>query len=124
MGVCIYAIGFGPWGAVPWVYPSEIFPMDVKEKALSTSVCSQWLANFVIAYLAPQQVEVMRPFGTFFFYAACLAANFVSVYFLVPETKGLALEDMDEVFGARQLEAKQKNELDLERDHPSVTYSV
>merc|ERR1711941_217226 len=54
--VCVYAFGFGPWGAVPWVYPSEIFPMDVKERAMSTSVFSQWIANFLIAFMVPAQV--------------------------------------------------------------------
>jgi len=57
VAVCIYAIGFGPWGAVPWVYPSEIFPMDVKEKAMSTSVFSQWGANFLIAFMVVGQVR-------------------------------------------------------------------
>merc|ERR1712125_269698 len=65
--ICGYISSFSiAWGGVTWVYPSEIFPMDVKAKALSTSVCSQWLANFIIAYLVPQQVEVMKPYGTFF----------------------------------------------------------
>jgi len=100
--LCGYMASFSMgWGAIPWLYPSEIFPMDVKEKALSTSVCSQWIANFAIAYLVPQQVALMSPSGTFFFYAACLALGFIWVGYCVPETRGLTLEDMDSVFGAR-----------------------
>merc|ERR1719240_1934417 len=64
VAVCIYAIGFGPWGAVPWVYPSEIFPMDVKEKAMSTSVFSQWGANFLIAWMVVGQVHAWGAWST------------------------------------------------------------
>merc|ERR1711874_267197 len=119
--LCGYMVSFGiGWGGVPWVYPSEIFPMDIKEKALSTSVSSQWIANFAIAYLVPQQVEMMKPWGTFFFYSAWLVAGIILVWWLVPETKGLALEDMDKPFGPR-LETKQKVALELSETRTSGT---
>jgi SP family sugar:H+ symporter-like MFS transporter len=100
--LCGYILFFGiGWGGVCWVYPSEIFPMDVKEKAMSTSVGSQWLANFVVAFIVPMQVKAMKAWGTFAFYAVCLLAIFVSVYLSVPETRGTPLENMDEIFGQR-----------------------
>merc|ERR1740138_1638422 len=100
--LCGYITFFGVgWGGVAWVYPSEIFPMDVKEKAMSTSVGSQWLANFVVAFIVPLQVKMMKAWGTFAFYAVCLVVNFVAVYCFVPETKGVVLEDMDNIFGPR-----------------------
>jgi len=98
--MCIYMAFFAVgWGGTAWVYPSEIFPMDIKEKALSTSVGSQWIANFAIAYMIPKQVSSMGIPGTLFFYTGCLAAVSLISYVLVPETKGLALEDMDALFG-------------------------
>jgi len=100
--LCGYMCSFGiGWGGVPWVYPSEIFPMDVKELAMSTSVASQSLANGVIAFIVPEQVHYLSLHGTFAFYAVCLAINFVVVYKFIPETKGLELEEMDELFGPR-----------------------
>eukprot|EP00416_Gambierdiscus_australes_P010167 CAMPEP_0171134338 /NCGR_PEP_ID=MMETSP0766_2-20121228/127849_1 /TAXON_ID=439317 /ORGANISM="Gambierdiscus australes, Strain CAWD 149" /LENGTH=185 /DNA_ID=CAMNT_0011597775 /DNA_START=1 /DNA_END=554 /DNA_ORIENTATION=+ len=98
--VCFYMASFAiAWGGVPWIYPSEIFPMAVKERALSTSVCSQWVANFLVAFLIPQQVASLKVAGTFAFYAVCLGLCFLLVYLFVPETKGLPLEDMDRLFG-------------------------
>merc|ERR1719436_1354689 len=100
--LCGYIVSFGiGWGGVCWVYPSEIFPMDVKEKAMSTSVGSQWLANFLIAFLVPYQVQLFSLYGTFIFYAVCLVVIFLLVFFLVPETKGVPMEEMDNLFGAR-----------------------
>jgi sugar porter (SP) family MFS transporter len=105
--LCGYILFFGiGWGGTAWVYPSEIFPMDVKEKAMSTSVGSQWLANFVIALVVPMQVKMMKAWGTFAFYSVCLVVIFFSVYFAVPETKGVALENMDDIFGPRALARK------------------
>merc|ERR1719436_2191046 len=109
--LCGYAASFGiGWGGVCWVYPSEIFPMDVKEKAMSTSVGSQWLANFLIAFLVPYQVAEMNLYGTFIFYSVCLAVIFLLVFFLVPETKGVPMEEMDNLFGARRFDVTDASE--------------
>jgi MFS family permease len=100
--VCCFAMGFGPWGAIPWVYPSEIFPMDVKEKAMTTSVFSQWIANFAIAFLVVPQLKYLLTWGTLAFYAVCCAVVVVVVALTVPEIKGVRMEDMESVFGARK----------------------
>eukprot|EP00929_Paragymnodinium_shiwhaense_P115074 TRINITY_DN8368_c0_g1_i1.p2 TRINITY_DN8368_c0_g1~~TRINITY_DN8368_c0_g1_i1.p2 ORF type:complete len:195 (-),score=49.63 TRINITY_DN8368_c0_g1_i1:407-991(-) len=94
-----FAVG---WGGTPWIYPSEIFPMDIKEKAMSTSVASQWVANFAIAYIVPQQVKLMGSAGTFAFYSVTLAIFVVIVFVMVPETKGLEMEQMEALFGGVQ----------------------
>jgi len=101
VAVCIFMSSFAlGWGGVCWVYPAEIFPMDVKEKALSTSVCSQWIANFAIAFIVPYQVQWLNVSGTFSFYAVCLCFSLLYVYVCVPETKGLSVEDIDGLFKA------------------------
>uniref|UniRef100_A0A7S1FGY1 Hexose transporter 1 n=1 Tax=Noctiluca scintillans TaxID=2966 RepID=A0A7S1FGY1_NOCSC len=98
--VCFYIAFFAiGWGGVPWVYPSEIFPMDVKEKALSTSTFTQWAANFVIAYIVPQQENILKTYGTFFFYAVCLVFCVLYTSVCVPETKGVNLDDIGKLFG-------------------------
>jgi sugar porter (SP) family MFS transporter len=52
--VCVFQFGFGlGWGAIPWLYPSEIFPMRVKEKGLALSVCNQYLSNCVLLQVFP-----------------------------------------------------------------------
>jgi len=101
VAVCIYAIGFGPWGVIPWVYPSEIFPSDIKEKAMGTSVCSQWAANFLISYLVVDQVHSWGAWGTLAFYGACCGVVVAYVALCVPEIKGVRMEDMETIFGAR-----------------------
>ena len=100
MLVCLCMSAFAiSWGGVPWVYLNDIFPMSVKERAMSTSVFSQWVANFLIAYLVPHQVHLTSVPGTFASYAVCCAGAFALVCAFVPETKGLLLEEMGRLFG-------------------------
>merc|ERR1712039_852548 len=113
-GYCVaFAVGFGP---IPWLYPSEIFPMDVKERAMSFSVFSQWFSNFVIAYIVPQQVQLLKPGGTFVFYTVCIAGGFGLVHRFVPETKGRSLESMDELFGQELHQKEEPTEVEAPVD--------
>lgn len=108
--VCMYFMSFAiAWGGIPWVYPAEIFPMDVKEKALSTSVFSQWIANWLIAFITPKQVDIWGVPATFYFYAAFIVLSTAFVYFYIPEIKGVAIEDMDTIFGERKYNKAQKD---------------
>ena len=54
--------------------------------------------NFVIARSVPYMITNIG-FGTYFVFASFLSISIPFVYFLVPETKGLSLEDMDQLFG-------------------------
>jgi SP family sugar:H+ symporter-like MFS transporter len=49
--VCIYIAFFAStWGPIAWVITGEIFPLNVRAKAMSLSVASNWLWNFGIGY--------------------------------------------------------------------------
>ena len=57
--VCVVQVGFGiGWGAIPWVFPAEIFPMRIKEKAMATSVFSQYASNFLLLQLFPIVLQI------------------------------------------------------------------
>lgn len=97
--VIIYNAAFGySWGPIPWLYPPEIMPLTVRAKGVSISTATNWLFNFIVGQVTPVlQVTIewrLYPMHGFF----CLC-SLVLVFFLYPETKGIALEDMDAVFG-------------------------
>merc|ERR1719361_3193579 len=93
-----FALG---WGGGAWVYPTEIFPMDVKEKAIATSVFSQYLGNFVIVFVSGFFSKLVGYSGTFFIFGVCNAVGFLLCHFMVKETKGKTLEEVGALFGEK-----------------------
>ncbi|KAJ5484707.1 hypothetical protein N7539_004695 [Penicillium diatomitis] len=97
--VWLYQMNFGySWGPGAWVLVAEVFPLGVRAKAVSIGASSNWLNNFAIALATPKMVEKMG-YGTFIFFGAMCFIGAAFIYFAVPETKNLTLEEMDEVFG-------------------------
>ncbi|KAJ5361709.1 hypothetical protein N7541_002553 [Penicillium brevicompactum] len=88
-------------GCVNWVMPSEIFPPCVRSKGVSIAIATNWLTNFIVALITPRMLESIT-FGTFYFFLAFCVILFVWVMFLVPETKGVPIEEMDLLFGGNQ----------------------
>jgi len=97
--VWIYEIHFGySWGPGAWVVVSEVFPLGVRAKGISIGGSSNWLNNFAIGIATPDMVAAIT-YGTFIFFGMVCVFGALFVYFFVPETKNLSLEEMDEVFG-------------------------
>jgi hypothetical protein len=63
------------------------------------------LFNFVVARATPNMMATMGKggYGTFFTYGAFCFSMFIFVWFLIPETKGMSLESMDDLFGITEL---------------------
>ncbi|KAJ6119156.1 hypothetical protein N7523_003436 [Penicillium sp. IBT 18751x] len=97
--VWIYEIHFGySWGPGAWVVVAEIFPLGFRAKGISIGASSNWLNNFAIGQATPPMVSSMT-YGTFIFFGLICFIGALFIYFAVPETKNLTLEEMDEVFG-------------------------
>ncbi|TVY38162.1 putative glucose transporter [Lachnellula occidentalis] len=102
--VCIYIFFFAStWGPIAWVVTGEIFPLKVRAKCLSMTTATNWLLNWAIAYSTPYLVN----FGPgnanlqskiFFIWFGCCFLCIAFVYFMIYETKGLTLEQVDELY--------------------------
>jgi SP family sugar:H+ symporter-like MFS transporter len=105
IGANAFVIFFGAtWGPVVWVLLGEIFPGRIRAKALGVAAMAQWISNWVITVTFPylsQQVSLPLTYGL---YTAFAALSFFFVFAKVPETKGVALENVDELMarGARK----------------------
>ena len=96
---CIYIFFFAStWGPAAWVVIGEIFPLPIRAKGVAMSTASNWLWNFVIGYITPYMVDKDKGnLGSkvFFVWGTTCTLCVVFAYFLVPETKGLSLEQVD-----------------------------
>lgn len=88
------------WGPVTWVLLSEIFPNQIRGKAMALAVAMQWIANYLVSWTFPMldnSSVLTQYFNHGFAYwiygiMGLLAALFV--WKLVPETKGKSLEEI------------------------------
>jgi len=98
--VWIFAIGFGySWGPCAWILVAEIWPLSVRGKGISIAASSNWMNNFIVGQVTPTMLDHLT-YGTFIFFGAFSFMGGLFIWFFVPETKGLTLEEMDDVFGA------------------------
>jgi SP family sugar:H+ symporter-like MFS transporter len=91
-----YVVFFGvSWGPVVWVLLGEMFSNRIRAAALSLAAAAQWVANFLVSTTFPVLAGIGLSFA-YGLYAAFALLSFVFVLFLVRETKGRELEDMDD----------------------------
>lgn len=91
----IYSFSCGP---VPFIVAAE--SANLASRSLNSSMFTVvlWGFNFILSVTWPSMKVAMREQGAFGFYAFWNIAGWFMVYFLVPETKQLTLEELDEVF--------------------------
>ncbi|KAF3025040.1 hypothetical protein E8E14_014367 [Neopestalotiopsis sp. 37M] len=101
--VAIYAFAgiyqFG-WGPAVWTYCSEIPAARLRALNMGMATASQWLFNFVVAKCTPLMFATLGPrgYGTYFLYGSFCFLMVVYAWVLVPETKGLSLEEINILF--------------------------
>ncbi|RDB29189.1 Hexose transporter 2 [Hypsizygus marmoreus] len=92
--VCSFSIF---WGPTPWVYLGESFPLRVRPKSIALGSATNWLWNFLLSFFAPRIAEDIGPLILLIFFGMLLF-GYVYVYLFIPETKGLSLEEVDEMY--------------------------
>ncbi len=92
--IATFAFTLGP---VTWVLLSEIFPNFIREKALSIASCALWTACFLVVLVTPYLLN-LSPVFNFVLFGLLNVAGFSLVLKWLPETKGLKLEEMDELW--------------------------
>ncbi|KAE9579969.1 High-affinity glucose transporter [Colletotrichum fructicola] len=92
--VLLYGISYSPLG---WILAAEVYPNSHRSKGVALGTATVWLCNFIVGVATPPMIDQLG-FGTYVFFGAwCFLAS-VWAFYLVPETKGKTLEQMDEVF--------------------------
>jgi MFS family permease len=92
--VCTFSV---TWGPTSWTYASEIFPTQVRAKAVSLATASNWLWNCALAFAVPPLLWSIN-WQMYMLFAAVNGAAFVHMFIAAPETMGKSLEEMNEVF--------------------------
>lgn len=94
MFIASHAVG---QGAVIWVFISEIFPTDVRANGQAWGSGTHWVFAALITALTPFFINLVgdNPWPLFAFFAAMMVLQLVFGVFMMPETKGISLEDLE-----------------------------
>ncbi|KAI4357950.1 hypothetical protein L6164_001863 [Bauhinia variegata] len=96
--ICIYVSGFAwSWGPLGWLVPSEIFPLEIRPAAQSVTVGVNMICTFFIAQFFTEMLCHFK-FGLFLFFGCFVVLMTTFIYFFLPETKGVPIEEMSKVW--------------------------
>lgn len=97
--VFIYAVG---WSiglcTIPYIYSAEIFPTRIRSFAYSTSMFLHWMFQFAVVKVVGLMFDAWDVWGAYLFYALVCFFGGILLWVWAPETKGVEIERMDELF--------------------------
>lgn len=97
---CFFIFFFAStWAGGVYSIISEIYPLRIRSKAMGVASAGNWMWGFLISFFTPL-ITAKIHFYYGFMFTGCLIFSFFFVYFMVYETKGLTLEEVDELYAS------------------------
>jgi len=92
--VASFAISLGP---IFWLLIAEIYPLKIRGLAAGIAAGTNWLANFAVSLTFLSLLKLLGPSLTFWLYGVLAIGSWLFSYYLVPETKGRSLEEIETI---------------------------
>ncbi|SCU92680.1 LAMI_0E11562g1_1 [Lachancea mirantina] len=102
--ICMFIASFSAtWGGCVWAVSAELYSLGLRSKCTAICAACNWLVNFICALITPYLVDTgshTSSLGTkiFFIWGSLNAAGVVIVYVSVYETRGLTLEEIEQLY--------------------------
>lgn len=109
----LFSFFYTPLGIISWIYPAEIFPVEVRAQGNAITTFTNWTVNLIFAQFSPQALSAVK-FKYFYVFFCFNVIAFLCYWFFYPETKGRTLEQMGELFSKQQFS-------ETKQDLPSTT---
>ncbi|KAI5119490.1 hypothetical protein M0805_009514 [Coniferiporia weirii] len=96
--IYVFVVSFSmSWAISNRIYASEIQPMRTRAAATSLGQAANWVVNWVVAFSTPLFLARSTS-GPYFLFGACSALTVIVCAAFLPESKGVSLERLDEIF--------------------------
>jgi len=98
----LFLLAFAPGlGSVPWVIQGDIFPNRARAAGNAIATATNWSANLLVSASFLSLVATLHAYGAFLMFAGAALVSALWFWWVLPETRGLALEDVRAVLGGR-----------------------
>lgn len=97
----VFSLGFGP---IPWMISSELFPAEIKSTAISAAGTFNWFIAFLITKFYLNLKLALGGDTTFYIFSLISILGTIFVFFVVPETKGKSLEQIQMELNGEKVE--------------------
>ncbi|CAI0444113.1 unnamed protein product [Linum tenue] len=96
--ICFYVAAFAwSWGPLGWLVPSEICPLEIRSAGQAINVAVNMAFTFIIGQFFLTMLCHMK-YGLFLFFAAWVVVMTLFIFFFLPETKNVPIEEMNNVW--------------------------
>ncbi|MFT3742468.1 MAG: sugar porter family MFS transporter [Gammaproteobacteria bacterium] len=90
--IACFAFSLGP---IMWLMIAEIYPLKVRGLGSSIATCANWGSNMIVALTFLTLVNALGASGTFLVYFFISLGSLLFVYYRIPETRGVSLEQIE-----------------------------
>lgn len=90
--IACFSFSLGP---IMWLMIAEIYPLKVRGLGSSLATAANWGFNMLVALTFLTLIQTLGASGTFLIYCAISLVGMVFIYFFVPETKHITLEQIE-----------------------------
>lgn len=92
--IFLFVLGFGrSWGPLGWLVPSELFPLEIRSAAQSVVVCVNMIFTAIVAQFFLVSLCHLK-YGIFLLFAGLILVMSLFIFFLLPETKQVPIEEI------------------------------
>ncbi|KAA0054004.1 putative inositol transporter 2 isoform X1 [Cucumis melo var. makuwa] len=101
--IVFFSLGVGP---VPWLVNAEIYPLRYRGVCGGIAATANWISNLVVAQSFLSLTQSIGPSWTFLIFGLISVVTILFVLTCVPETKGVPIEEIEQMLEKRALHFK------------------